>query len=97
SRSLFSLIAVAVCWSVVRPAFGINYFGRNINESEAVGLKIMSWNVHLFDLGGWTEDETSKGQIIHLIQAEDPDILCLQEFYRDADNLSEPYIALIQK
>lgn len=57
----------------------------------------MTWNVHLFDLGEWTKDKTSKARILKLIKDENPDILCLQEFYWDAKEDAEPYTDLLQQ
>jgi endonuclease/exonuclease/phosphatase family metal-dependent hydrolase len=96
-RSLLSLASLVLCWGVVGPLFGINYFGKNKTTSEEGGLKIMTWNVHLFDLGEWTKDKTSKAKILKLIKEESPDILCLQEFYWNEDEDSEPYTAILQQ
>ncbi len=96
-RCLLSLAAIAICWPVVKPVFGINYFGNNNTSAEEQRLKIMTWNVHLFDLGEWTKDKSSKERIIRLIKEENPDILCLQEFYRDNDEDQEPYTQLLQQ
>ena len=41
----------------------------------------MSYNVRLFDLYNWNENEKSKSEIFKLIEVENPDILCLQEYY----------------
>ena len=41
----------------------------------------MSYNVRLFDLYNWNENEKSKSEIFKLIHEENPDILCLQEYY----------------
>ena len=57
----------------------------------------MTWNVHLFDLGEWTKDKASKARIIKLIKEENPDILCLQEFYWDAKETAEPYTEILQQ
>lgn len=57
----------------------------------------MTWNVHLFDLGEWTKDETSKAKIIKLIQDENPDVLCLEEFYWNPEHPNEPYTNIIQQ
>lgn len=97
-RSLFSLITLLLCWNVTRPLLGLNYFGRNTNAATEEGsLKIMTWNVHMFDLGEWTKDKASKAKILKLIKDENPDILCLQEFYWDAKEESEPYTAILQQ
>jgi len=97
-RALFSLATLLVCWNVARPLIGLNYFGKNnVAPSQALGLKVMTWNVHMFDLGEWTKDKASKVRILKLIEEENPDILCLEEFYCDADNPSEPYTDILQK
>ncbi len=96
-NSLLSLIALGLCWPVVRPVWGTNYFGNNDTSAEAQRLKIMTWNVHLFDLGEWTKDKSSKERIIKLIKEENPDILCLQEFYWDEASDQEPYTQLLQQ
>lgn len=64
------------------------------NEGD---LKIMTWNVHLFDLGEWTKDKASKAKILKFIKEENPDILCLQEFYWEEKADLEPYTALLQQ
>ncbi|KAA5537161.1 endonuclease/exonuclease/phosphatase family protein [Taibaiella lutea] len=97
-RALFSIIAIAICWSVCRPLIGLNYFGRNnISSAETTGLKVMTWNVHMFDLGEWTKDKASKAKILKLIEDENPDILCLEEFYWDSKEPTEPYTDILQK
>ncbi len=44
-------------------------------------LKIMSFNVRAFDLYRWSGNPSAKQDIISLVRKNDPDILCLQEFY----------------
>jgi endonuclease/exonuclease/phosphatase family metal-dependent hydrolase len=97
-RGIFSLITLLICWNVARPLIGLNYLGKNdIAASNALGLKVMTWNVHMFDLGEWTQDKASKAKIIKLIEDENPDILCLEEFYWDANDPSQPYTDILQK
>ncbi|RYG42599.1 MAG: hypothetical protein EOO01_22800, partial [Chitinophagaceae bacterium] len=97
-RALFSIITIIICWNVVSPLYGINFLGRNkVAPTEEQGLKIMTWNVHMFDLGEWTKDKASKAKIIKLIKDENPDILCLEEFYWDAGTPSEPYTEVLQQ
>ena len=44
-------------------------------------LKILSYNVRLFNKYNWVKDENTDKNIFHFINIEDPDIICLQEFY----------------
>lgn len=96
-RTLFSLITIILCWRVVQPSIGLNFFNNKVDDNIAGGLKIMSWNVHLFDLGEWTKDNSTTTRILQLISDENPDILCMQEYFRDAKNEKEPYTDLIMK
>jgi len=97
-RILLSLVPLLLCWSLIRPLFGLNYFDANhISPTSTEGLKVMSWNVHLFDLGEWTKDKTAKAKILKLIKEENPDILCLQEFYWDDQDNTQPYTEILQQ
>ena len=44
------------------------------------GLKIMSFNVRLFNLYDWKNDRDIPSKIEQFIREEDPDILCFQEY-----------------
>lgn len=48
-------------------------------------LKIMSYNVRLFNLYGWKPEskETTKNNIIAFVKEKTPDIICFQEFVTD--------------
>ena len=49
-------------------------------------IKIMSFNVRLFDLYNWSKNEKVKSNILSFIKKESPDIICFQEYYYDFDN-----------
>jgi endonuclease/exonuclease/phosphatase family metal-dependent hydrolase len=57
--------------------------GGGDDPKGATEVKIMSYNVHLFDL--YNPDpkqaQINKDKIIHYVDQEDPDIVCFQEFY----------------
>ncbi|WP_118972161.1 endonuclease/exonuclease/phosphatase family protein [Taibaiella koreensis] len=97
-RILLSLIPLILCWTLIRPLFGLNYFGNKpVSVTNDLGLKIMTWNVHMFDLGEWTKDKAAKVKILKLIKEENPDILCLQEFYWEDQDRSQPYTEILQQ
>ena len=50
----------------------------NANLDE---LKVMSYNVRLFDLYNWTENEKTRDLIIQQIKDANPDVICFQEYY----------------
>jgi len=96
-RALISLITIIVCFPVVKPLVGFHFFGNKKLAEDVAGLKIMTWNVHLFDLGEWTRDKGAQAKILELIKKENPDILCLQEYYMDKAVNAEPYTFQIRQ
>lgn len=44
-------------------------------------IKVMSYNSMLFDLYNWSKNKQSRNLILTSLAEENPDILCLQEFY----------------
>ena len=44
-------------------------------------LKVMSFNVRTFDRYNWADNPSTRADLLQLISEEDPDILCIQEFY----------------
>lgn len=53
-------------------------------------VKVMSYNVRMFNIYGWKKDDSISQKISHFINEQNPDILTIQEFY-DADNLEISY------
>lgn len=81
---LISLIALLVCWT--RLTNYVQFNGNN--ENRLSSLKIISYNVQIFDLYNWENDHISrKGhEIIELMRAQKPDFLCLQEYHGGKKN-----------
>ncbi|WP_224484475.1 endonuclease/exonuclease/phosphatase family protein [Robertkochia aurantiaca] len=46
-------------------------------------VKVMSYNVRIFDHYEWIKDQQTEEKIIELIREEDPDILCIQEYHEN--------------
>src|SRR5207248_5684833 len=51
-------------------------------------LKIMSFNVRLFDLYNWFHNTETKQKIFNFLHHESPDIVCFQEYYHSDNKLS---------
>lgn len=62
----------------------ISLASNNDQKSAAWGLKVLSYNVRLFDLFNPSFENAIKSRdaIFAFIDEEAPDVLCLQEFYR---------------
>ena len=80
-RVLLSGAALLLGWGHIGDH--VQLFGRG-SPSTAVqgeGLKVLSYNVRVFDLYNWTHNAHTRDAIFDLFHREDADILCLQEFF----------------
>jgi len=80
---LISLIAIAIGWGHLMNFLPLNFSGEHApgEDNNATSISIMSYNVRLFDQYKWSSEENPTTGIFTLINGNDPDILCLQEFY----------------
>jgi endonuclease/exonuclease/phosphatase family metal-dependent hydrolase len=78
---LISLIAILLGWQHI--GAHIRFNSKVDADSLAGKIKIMSYNVRLFDLYNWKDSKSkvTRDKIFDLIYTEAPDILCIQEFY----------------
>ncbi|MBE0422686.1 MAG: endonuclease/exonuclease/phosphatase family protein [Lutibacter sp.] len=72
--------------SVFVLAIGYQYLTvfYNFSEKEAVAtddVKIMSYNVRMFNLYKWIDEKNVDEKIYDFINSKEPDILCIQEFH----------------
>ncbi len=84
---IFSLVTIVLCYNHFNSFIQFRSSYEIITASDAI--KVMSYNVRLFDLYNWKnlkQDTESREQILNLIRAESPDILCLQEYYSGRRN-----------
>ncbi len=60
------------------------YFQLRFNPpvEKENSIKVMSFNVRVFDLYMWSKDKSTRNQIFDFLKEEQPDVLCLQEFYQ---------------
>jgi endonuclease/exonuclease/phosphatase family metal-dependent hydrolase len=63
-------------------------FGKN-SDVSGDDIKILTYNVNLFQLSTWDDDPPTYNEIYDFIDTENPDIVCLQEFYVVDDKFSE--------
>lgn len=79
-RTLFSLIAILLGFNHLSSFMQYNGQGEPLH-AEKPSLKIMTFNVRLFDLYNWKGNKISRNHIFEVIKKEDPDIICFQEFF----------------
>lgn len=56
-------------------------FDLSTSTEQANELKVMSYNVRLFDLYNWTEGADTRDKIFDFLNDHEVDVLCFQEFY----------------
>ncbi|MDF1570295.1 MAG: endonuclease/exonuclease/phosphatase family protein [Bacteroidales bacterium] len=80
---LVSLVAILIGWGHLMNFLPLNFSGETepAGNGDETSVRIMSYNVRLFDQYKWSKEENSTAGIFALIDENDPDILCLQEFY----------------
>lgn len=75
----FILIVFALGYKSIPTLIQFNF--DSIDNTEKKSLKVLSFNVRLFDLYMWSAEKKIKNKIFEFLEREDPDILCLQEFF----------------
>jgi len=78
---IFPFIPFVTGLQTVQCVFQLGMIGNEKKEADSLAVKVMSYNVRLFDLYNWTSSGETKQKIFSLFSSEAPDILCLQEFY----------------
>ena len=57
------------------------YIGTSTNNSSSEdNLKILTYNVRLFNKYNWLEESNIQKKTVNFLESENPDILCIQEF-----------------
>lgn len=75
---------------------GFFQFNLIKNELPENGIKLLSYNVRLFDLYNWTSNKKTKNKIFDFLKDEDADIVCFQEFYQDDSGRFETLDSLVE-
>ena len=75
---LLNIAVILLGWSNLTA--WVQYSPEQNRESE---FRVMSYNVKLFDLYNWKNNQKSKRSILNYISQQKPDIISFQEFYYD--------------
>jgi endonuclease/exonuclease/phosphatase family metal-dependent hydrolase len=89
--SLFSLLALTICYKLIYMIFGFNYWTKHDWKAGEDRVKIMSWNVHGLGLFNKPLNKDDKKKIAQIIQQESPDILCLPEYSMMRDGSTKKF------
>jgi endonuclease/exonuclease/phosphatase family metal-dependent hydrolase len=86
-KGFYSLLIILCGWFILHRFVQID--GSPSEKVKQKKLKVMSWNVKVFDLYNWTHNKETRELIMGLISSEQPDIACFQEFFhRDSSEFS---------
>ena len=89
-KKIFILSSLAVLISYFTLGFFYR-FGSSFESPEDESLKIMTYNTRDFEFTGRIKGELIKHKIIDFVNEQDPDIICFQEFSRQALKLLTDY------
>jgi len=76
---IIPLVAFIICLEPASNFFQVR-FGSAEEKFEHRDVKILTYNVHLFNLINWTDTPDHLKEIVSFIKKKDADIVCLQEF-----------------
>jgi len=83
-RFIFTLVTLAIMalgWKPLNATY--QFFGEEgsaVKESEHY-VRLMTYNVHQFKKYGENNDVSTRDQIFKLIEGQNPDVICFQEFF----------------
>lgn len=63
------------------------YIAFNNNSTNENDIKVMSYNVRLFNKWGWIDNGNIKQELVSFINNQDLDIICIQEYYNPNKDL----------
>jgi len=85
---ILPLVALIISWNNVEKSFQLSGEQKSIaDEQKSVTkeLKILTYNVQIFNLLGNATFSQHQQEMFAKIKAEDPDIICFQEFYTNTE------------
>jgi len=78
--AFISLAALLIGYEQINRAYQPGILAAEETRDSAT-VRIMSYNVRLFDLYNWTGNLKTRDSIFKVLRSESPDILCLQEYF----------------
>lgn len=81
-RLFLSLILIVLGIGRIASNFQFNFSPEKQEVLKEKGyIKVMSFNVRLFNLYNWFHNKETRQRIFDFLKKESPDIICFQEFY----------------
>jgi len=80
--ALISLISILLGWKFLSSTIGFRESsGIQVPKSSQNFIRVLTWNAHYFRKYDAENDQVVKDQMLDVIRNEQPDIICIQEFY----------------
>ena len=76
---LLPLIVILIGYNSIGDFFQLSRGDKSIS-ADLQPLNVLSYNVRSFDRYKWTKDPNTPNNIIKLINSQEPDVVCLQEY-----------------
>jgi endonuclease/exonuclease/phosphatase family metal-dependent hydrolase len=93
-KALFSTASLLGCYKIIIMVFAFHFFGGNDAKGTNT-VKVMSWNAHGLGVFDRPFAKGTVSKMMDYLKAEDPDILCMPEYYTRYDNSMKPYTTAI--
>jgi len=80
---LISFVVILLGWNNLNNLLPLNFRESEmpVNANQERLYKVLSYNIRQFNLYHWTREEAVKERILDFLSKQNPDIICLQEYY----------------
>ncbi len=95
--SLISLLTILISLHAIRNVFAVNYSSSFNLKKDSSNIRVMSWNVELFNILHYKDLPENRQKIIDLINTYNPDIACFQEMVAGENKKAINYFPDIEK
>lgn len=89
---MISLLAIAFCSRPVLNIFPLHLASAFAMEKKVNSMRVMSWNVELFDINEYKTHPEKKIEMMNLVKTYQPDIACFQEMAGGDDDKAINYL-----
>ena len=90
--SFISIVVILISLTVIKNIIPFNLPSTFKEQKSPTDIRIMSWNVELFNINHYKKHPEKRQQMFDLINKYDPDIACFQEVVAGEDQLAINYL-----